>query len=162
MMVKKLVWGGFVGALVLTAHLSAPGARGECPEKSAQVDVSVSGENKISIPQGQQSVTISLDQAAEGNTKVCWVISGLKEDYTLVFETKEDSEEVGTVDFNKTFVGQTGAVTLDRVGVPGEAGTWVYAVKLDGPGEISDILDPEVIIEPGPGGSGGGRSGIDP
>ena len=151
MLAKKLVCGVFVGAMVLTVLLSAPGARGECPDKSAQVDVSVSGENKISIPQSQLSVTISLDQAAEGKTKVCWVISGLKEGYTLEFEKKSESEESGSVDFNKTVVGQAGAVTLARVGVPSSAGKWVYAVMLDGPGEISDVLDPEVIIDPGRG-----------
>jgi len=142
----------FVGLFALAALVLAPCAHAECSDNAAQVDVSVSAENKISIPLSQRSVEIKLDQEAEGKTEVCWVVKGLKEGYTLEFEQKESTEGSGYFDFDKTFAGKPSALELERVGVPNKAGTWIYAVRLTGPGEISDVLDPEVIILPGPGG----------
>jgi hypothetical protein len=147
------VRGSFVGLFALAALVLAPCAHAECSDKAAQVDVSVSAENKISIPSSQRSVEINLDQEAEGKTEVCWVVTGLKEGYTLEFEQKESTEGSGYFDFDKTFTGKPNELKLERVGVPKKDGTWIYAVRLTGPGEISDVLDPEVIILPGPGGN---------
>jgi hypothetical protein len=147
-----------VGAAVFTlAALGfGPGSRaaGECPEKATQVDVAIGADDTISIPADQQSVTIYLDQQAKGKTKVCWVITGLKEDYTLELQRKSATQGRGYFDLQRKVKGRQGAPTLSRIGVPKKAGTWIYGLKLKGPDGAGGRLDPEVIIDPGPKGSG--------
>lgn len=137
-----------IGALFLAVSAQVAWS---CPEKSEQVGVTVS-DDKITSPKADSKVTIYQNES-EGNSKVCWVITGLNEGYTLDFVTKTEEASSASVEFDKgkTVRGKRSG-SDKRVGIPDKVGSWHYKIVLQKGDADIDTLDPEVQVL----GKGGG------